>query len=112
MCASRHPPAGACARAKQSAASCSASRVLPAPPAPVRVRSRVSPNAVRSAYGFLLTAVAHGRVSVVSPLNATGSLWAVALAALTFRRTEQIGGYTLAAAILIVIGGVTIGAGG
>ena len=63
-------------------------------------------------YGFLLTAVAHGRVSVVSPLNATGSLWAVALAALTFRRTEQIGGYTLAAAILIVIGGVTIGAGG
>ena len=111
MCASRHPPAGACARAKQSAASCSASRVLPAPPAPVRVRSRVSPSAVRSAYGFLLTAVAHGRVSVVSPLNATGSLWA-ALAALTFRRTEQIGGYTLAAAILIVIGGVTIGAGG
>jgi uncharacterized membrane protein len=63
-------------------------------------------------YGFLLTAFAHGRVSVVSPLNATGALWAVALAALTFRRTEQIGRSTLAAAILIVFGGVTIGAGG
>lgn len=63
-------------------------------------------------YGFLLTAFAHGRVSVVSPLNATGALWAVALAALTFRRTEQIGRSTLAAAILIVIGGVIIGASG
>jgi drug/metabolite transporter (DMT)-like permease len=63
-------------------------------------------------YGFLLTAFAHGRVSVVSPLNATGALWAVALAALTFKRTEQIGRSTLAAAILIVIGGVTIGANG
>lgn len=63
-------------------------------------------------YGFLLTALHDGRVSVVSPLNATGALWAVALAALTFRRTEQIGRPTLAAAILIVIGGVTIGASG
>jgi drug/metabolite transporter (DMT)-like permease len=63
-------------------------------------------------YGFLLTAFAQGRVGVVSPLNATGALWAVALAALTFRRTEQIGRSTLAAAILIVIGGVTIGASG
>jgi drug/metabolite transporter (DMT)-like permease len=63
-------------------------------------------------YGFLLTAFAHGRVSVVSPLNATGALWAVALAALAFRRTEQIGRSTLAAAILIVIGGAMIGASG
>jgi drug/metabolite transporter (DMT)-like permease len=63
-------------------------------------------------YGFLLTAFADGRVSVVSPLNATGALWAVALAALAFRRSEQIGRSTLAAAILIVLGGVTIGANG
>ena len=63
-------------------------------------------------YGFLLTAFAGGRVGVVSPLNATGSLWAVALAALAFRRTEEIGRATLAAAILIVIGGFTIGASG
>jgi drug/metabolite transporter (DMT)-like permease len=61
-------------------------------------------------YGFLLTAFAGGRVSVVSPLNATGALWAVALAALTFRRAEQIGRSALVAATLIVIGGVTIGA--
>lgn len=61
-------------------------------------------------YGCLLTAFAHGRVSVVSPLNATGALWALALTALTFRRTEQIGRSTLTAAILIVVGGVTIGA--
>jgi len=63
-------------------------------------------------YGFLLTALAHGRVSVVSPLNATGALWAVALAALAFKRAEQIGRSTLAAALLIVIGGVIIGASG
>jgi drug/metabolite transporter (DMT)-like permease len=63
-------------------------------------------------YGCLLTALDHGRVSVVSPLNATGALWAVALAALTFRRTEQLGRPALAAAVLIVVGGVTIGATG
>jgi uncharacterized membrane protein len=68
--------------------------------------------ALAGGYGFLLTACARGRVGVVSPLNATGALWAVALAALAFRRTERIGRSTLAAAILIVIGGVTIGASG
>src|SRR6201995_4392265 len=59
-------------------------------------------------YGFLLTAFAGGRVGVVSPLNATGSLWAVALAALAFRRTERIGRATPAAAIPLRVGGVTI----
>jgi drug/metabolite transporter (DMT)-like permease len=66
--------------------------------------------ALAAGYGFLLTAISHGRVSVVSPRNATGALWAVALAALTFKRTEQIGRSTLAAAILIVIGAATISA--
>jgi drug/metabolite transporter (DMT)-like permease len=76
------------------------------------VRFAPSGAALAVGYGFLLTAFAHGRVSVVSPLNATGALWAVALAALAFRRTEQIGRSALAAAILIVIGGVMIGASG
>ena len=83
--------------------------------APMRqtfVRFAPAGAALAVGYGFLLTAFAHGRVSVVSPLNATGALWAVALAALTFRRTEQIGRSTLAAAVLIVLGGVTIGASG
>jgi drug/metabolite transporter (DMT)-like permease len=76
------------------------------------VRFAPAGTALAVGYSSLLTAFAQGRVSVVSPLNATGALWAVALAALTFRRTEQIGRSTLAAAILIVIGGVTIGASG
>jgi uncharacterized membrane protein len=61
-------------------------------------------------YDALLAALDRGRVSVVSPLNATGSLWAVLLAALVIGRSELIGRRTILAALLIVAGGAFISA--
>jgi drug/metabolite transporter (DMT)-like permease len=61
-------------------------------------------------YGTLLAAFDHGRVGVVSPLNATGSLWAVLLATLVIGSSEGIGRRTILAALLIVAGGALIGA--
>jgi drug/metabolite transporter (DMT)-like permease len=61
-------------------------------------------------YATLLAALGRGRVTVVSPLNATGSLWALLLAALVIGRSELIGHRTLLAALLIVAGGALIGA--
>ncbi len=66
--------------------------------------------ALAAGYGALLAALDNGPVSVVSPLNATGSLWAVLLAALVIGRSEQIGRRTVLAATLIFAGGVLIGA--
>jgi drug/metabolite transporter (DMT)-like permease len=60
-------------------------------------------------YGTLLSALDRGRVGIVSPLNATGSLWAVLFAALVIGRTEAINRRTLVAALLVVAGGVLIG---
>ena len=51
-----------------------------------------------------------GRVTVVAPLNATQSLWAVLLAALVLGRSEAIGRRLVLAAVLVVAGGVLIGA--
>ena len=49
-----------------------------------------------------------GSVSVVAPLNATQSLWAVLFAALAYRRAEAIGRRTVLAAVLVVCGGALI----
>lgn len=61
------------------------------------------------AYAFLLTAFDHGRVTVVSPLYATESLWAVVVSAVVLRRAERVGVRLLAAAVLVVAGGALIG---
>jgi drug/metabolite transporter (DMT)-like permease len=61
-------------------------------------------------YGTLLTALDRGRVSVVSPLNATGSLWALFFAALVIGHSEGIGRRIVLAALLIVAGGALIAA--
>jgi drug/metabolite transporter (DMT)-like permease len=61
------------------------------------------------AYAFLLTAFDHGRVTVVAPLYATESLWAVLFAALILRSMERIELRVLAAAVLVVVGGALIG---
>ena len=61
-------------------------------------------------YDALLEAFDRGRVSVVSPLNATGALWAVLLSALVIGRSEMIGRRTVVAGLLIVSGGAIIGA--
>jgi drug/metabolite transporter (DMT)-like permease len=66
--------------------------------------------ALAVAYGALVAAFDHGRVSVVSPLNATGSLWAVVLATIVIGRSEAIERRTTLAALLIVAGAALIGA--
>jgi drug/metabolite transporter (DMT)-like permease len=60
-------------------------------------------------YLCLFEAYYRGRVSVVSPLVATESLWGVALSALLLRRHELVGPRLLAGAGLVVLGGVLIG---
>ena len=60
-------------------------------------------------YVCLFEAYYRGRVSVVSPLVATESLWGVALSVVLFRRTELVGPRLLLGAALIVSGGALIG---
>lgn len=57
--------------------------------------------------GTLLAAFDRGSVSIVSPLNATGSLWAVLLTALVIGRSDAIGPRTIFAGILITGGALT-----
>ena len=60
-------------------------------------------------YLCLFEAYYRGRVTVVSPLVATESLWAVALSVLLLRRAELVGPRLLGGAALVVAGGVLIG---
>jgi drug/metabolite transporter (DMT)-like permease len=62
-----------------------------------------------AAYACLLEALDRGRVTVVAPLYATESLWAVLFAALLLRTSEAVGRRLVAAAVLMVAGGVLIG---
>jgi drug/metabolite transporter (DMT)-like permease len=63
------------------------------------------------AYASLLVAFDRGRVSIVAPLNATQSLWAVLFSVLLIgRRGEMIGPRLVAAGVLVVAGGTLIGA--
>lgn len=61
-------------------------------------------------YLCLFEAYYRGRVTVVSPLVGTESLWGVGLSALAFRRTEGVGRRLAAGALLVVAGGALIGA--
>jgi drug/metabolite transporter (DMT)-like permease len=60
-------------------------------------------------YLCLFAAYYRGRVSVVSPLVATESLWGVALSALLLRRHELVGPRLVGGAALVVAGGILIG---
>lgn len=60
------------------------------------------------AYASLVEAFDHGRVSIVAPLNATQSLWAVLLAAVVIGRSEVIGARTVLSGLLVVAGGAMI----
>ena len=60
-------------------------------------------------YVCLFEAYFRGRVTVVSPLVATESLWGVLFSALFLRRVEVIGARLAAGAVLIVAGGILIG---
>jgi drug/metabolite transporter (DMT)-like permease len=61
-------------------------------------------------YVSLFEAYYRGRVTVVSPLVATESLWGVTLSAVLLRRHELVGRRLLAGAALVVAGGALIGA--
>jgi uncharacterized membrane protein len=60
-------------------------------------------------YVSLFEAYYRGRVSVVSPIVATETLWGVGLSVLMLRRTELVGRRLAAGAVLIVAGGALIG---
>lgn len=61
------------------------------------------------AYACLIVAFDRGRVSVVAPLNATQSLWAIGFAAIFVGAVEAIGKRTILAGVLIVCGAVIVG---
>jgi drug/metabolite transporter (DMT)-like permease len=63
-----------------------------------------------ASYLCLFEAYYRGKVTVVSPLVATESLWGVLLSALVLRRAEGVGARLVAGALLIVSGGLLIGA--
>jgi drug/metabolite transporter (DMT)-like permease len=63
-----------------------------------------------AAYSFLVEGFAHGRVTLVSPLNATQSLWGVVCAAILLGRSEMIGRRAVLAGLLVVAGSVLISA--
>jgi drug/metabolite transporter (DMT)-like permease len=62
-----------------------------------------------ASYVLLFEAFYRGRVSVVSPIVATESLWGVTLSWLFLRRTEHIGRRLVIGAALVVAGGALIG---
>jgi uncharacterized membrane protein len=81
--------------------------------APTRVElARLAPAGVMFGLSYVLLFEAYwrGRVTVVSPLVATESLWGVALSALLIRQTEGMGRRIAAGALLVVAGGAVIGA--
>ena len=61
-------------------------------------------------YVLLFEAYYRGKVTVVSPLVATESLWGVLLAALILRSSELVGPRLVLGAALVVAGGALIGA--
>jgi drug/metabolite transporter (DMT)-like permease len=60
-------------------------------------------------YVFLFEAFYRGRVSIVSPIVATESLWGVVLSWLLLRKSEHVGSRLVLGAVLVVAGGVLIG---
>jgi drug/metabolite transporter (DMT)-like permease len=62
-----------------------------------------------TSYVLLFEAFYRGRVSVVSPIVATESLWGVTLSWLFLRRSEHIGRRLVIGAALVVSGGALIG---
>lgn len=60
-------------------------------------------------YVFLFEAFYRGRVSIVSPIVATESLWGVTLSWLVLRKSELVGPRLVLGALLVVLGGVLIG---
>jgi drug/metabolite transporter (DMT)-like permease len=60
-------------------------------------------------YVLLFEAFYRGKVSIVSPIVATESLWGVTLSWLVLRRSEHVGPRLVGGAVLVVVGGILIG---
>jgi drug/metabolite transporter (DMT)-like permease len=60
------------------------------------------------AYAFLFVAFDHGKVTIVAPLNATQSLWAVVFSALALGRAADVIGRRLTVAGLLVVAGAAL----
>lgn len=87
--------------------------VLLRPHATARVRQAFRPFVLSGlvygvSYACLYSAFDRGRVTVVAPLVATESLWAVLISMVVLRRSERIGVRLLLAAALVVGGGALI----
>jgi drug/metabolite transporter (DMT)-like permease len=87
--------------------------VLAKPDAVGRVRRTFRPFLLSGfvygvSYACLYSAFDRGRVTVVAPLVATESLWAVLISMVVLRRSERIGARLLVAAALVVGGGALI----
>jgi drug/metabolite transporter (DMT)-like permease len=81
---------------------------------PVRLSAAIGPFlpagvCLGAAYLSVIVALDRGRVTIVAPLNATQSLWGVIFAAALLGKREAIGPRLVAAAVLVVAGGVLIG---
>jgi drug/metabolite transporter (DMT)-like permease len=89
--------------------------VLLRPDATTRVARAFRPFVLSGAvygvsYACLYSAFDRGRVTVVAPLVATESLWAVLISTVVLRKSERIGPRLLLAAALVVSGGALISA--
>jgi drug/metabolite transporter (DMT)-like permease len=87
--------------------------VLLQPDAALRVRRAFRPFVLSGlvygvSYACLYSAFDRGRVTVVAPLVATESLWAVLISIVVLRHSERIGPRLLLAAALVVGGGALI----
>ena len=87
--------------------------VLAKPDAVARVRRTFRPFLLSGlvyggSYACLYSAFDRGRVTIVAPLVATESLWAVLISMVVLRRSERIGVRLLLAAALVVGGGALI----
>jgi drug/metabolite transporter (DMT)-like permease len=87
--------------------------VLAKPDAVARVRRTFRPFVLSGlvygvSYACLYSAFDRGRVTVVAPLVATESLWAVLISIVVLRRSERVGVRLLVAAALVVGGGALI----
>jgi drug/metabolite transporter (DMT)-like permease len=113
-----HPPPLLAATVSLAAATLALAGYLLVARAGLRTRARPALRsfapaglALGAAYACLFEAFDRGRVSVVAPLNATQSLWAVLFAALMLgRATEMIGRRLVVAGVLVVAGAAFIGA--
>ena len=87
--------------------------VLLRPNGVVRVRQAFRPFVLSGlvygvSYACLYSAFDRGRVTIVAPLVATESLWAVLISMVVLRRSERIGVRLLVASALVVGGGALI----